>query len=338
MIKYPSIGQFKNVIHEVKQNTRFAGIQDGVPIYNNDPLPTLTFTGTTKVHGSCAGIAYSKDGTLIPQSRERELSLLSDNYGFAAYVLKHQDFWRAVCSEIIDQDDDNDAVVIFGEWAGQGIQANVAVSQLPKRFYIFGIKFVKEDRRDVWIDYKDLNKYVPECINEEVNAYTISQFPMWSIDIDFDSPELVQNRLIELTEEVERECPVGKYFGISNTGEGIVWAHTSEFGHYQFKTKGQKHANSKIKTLAPIDEEAYALAREFANTFVTESRLEQGIFVMKNEMQLEIDVKNLGAFIKWIVGDIMKEESNAMLQSDLNPKKVAQEISKLARNWFLRKF
>ena len=333
MHKFPSIGQFKNVIHEVTRKTRFAGIQDGVPIYNNVPLPTLTFTGSTKIHGTCSGIAYSKDGTLIPQSRERELSLLSDNYGFAAYVLKHQDFWRAVCSEIIH---DNDHVIIFGEWAGTGIQAKVAVSQLPKRFYIFAIEFIKEGIKDFWVDCDDLNKYVPECINEEVGAYTISQFPTWSIDIDFNSPELVQNKLIELTEEVERECPVGKYFGISSIGEGIVWTHTSDIGHLSFKVKGEQHQNSKIKTLAPVDEQAYAQAREFAETFVTESRLEQGLFVMKNEMQLEVDIKNLGAFIKWIVSDVIKEESNAMLQSDLNPKKVAQEISKLARNWFIK--
>lgn len=338
MIKYPSIGQFKNTIQEVARKTRFVGIEDGVPVYNNNPLPTLTFTGSPKLHGTNSGIRYEKNGTLTPQSRERDLSLLSDNHGFAAYVLKNADFWKTVCSEIINRDDDNDYVVIFGEWAGSGIQAKVAVSQLPKRFYIFGIEFIKEGRRDIWVDYEDLNKYVPECINEKVDAYTISQFPNWTIDIDFNSPELVQNKLIELTEEVENECPVGKYFGVSSIGEGIVWSHTSEFGHYQFKVKGEKHQNSKVKTLAPIDEQAYALAREFAETFVTESRLEQGVFVMKNEMQLDIDIKNLGVFIKWVVGDVMKEESNAMLQSDLNPKKVAQEISKLARNWFLRKF
>ena len=335
MIKYPSIGQFKNAIHEVKQKIRFAGIQDDIAIYNSASLPILTFTGTCKIHGTNSVLKYSKDGSLTPQSRERELSLLSDNYGFAAYALKHQDFWKMVCSEIIH---DNDHVVIFGEWAGQGIQAGVAVSQLPKRFYIFGINFVKDGIKDFWVDCNDLNKYVPECINEKVGAYVISQFPMWSIDIDFNSPELIQNRLIELTEDVERECPVGKYFGISSTGEGIVWAHSSELGHFSFKTKGEKHQNSKVKTLAPIDEEAYTQAREFAETYTTEARMEQGIFVLRSEMMLEPEMKNLGAFIRWICSDIIKEEQNSIVQNDLNPKKIAQEISKIARNWFIQKF
>lgn len=333
-IKYPSIEQFKNVIQEVTRKTRFAGFgEDGRKIYNNLPLPTLTFVGTPKIHGTNAGIRYSADGTLTAQSRERDLNILSDNHGFAAYILKNETFWRDVCAEIIGN---NNHVVIFGEWAGQGIQKGVAVGELPKRLYIFGIKFVK-DENEIWIDYVDLDKYVPDCINERVDAYTISQFPNWTLEIDFNSPETVQNKLIELTEEVERECPVGKHFGVSDTGEGIVWSHTSEFGHLMFKVKGTKHANSKVKTLAPVNEEEFAKAKEFAETYVTEARLEQGLFVMENEMLLEPEIKNIGAFIKWTVNDVIKEEQNAIVQSDLNPKKVAQEISKLARNWFLRK-
>ncbi len=81
MIKYPSIGQFKNVIHEVKQNTRFAGIQDGVPIYNNDPLPTLTFTGTCKIHG-----CFEKN-TLITLINGEKISISQLQIG--TYVLSY---------------------------------------------------------------------------------------------------------------------------------------------------------------------------------------------------------------------------------------------------------
>lgn len=98
------------------------------------------------------------------------------------------------------------------------------------------------------------------------------------------------------------------------------------------------HPPKRVKTLAPVNEEEFTKAKEFAETFVTEARLEQGLFVMENEMLLEPEIKNIGAFIKWTVNDVIKEEQNAIVQSDLNPKKVAQEISKLARNWFLRKF
>ena len=49
MIKYPSIGQFKNVIKTVAQDTRYFGKdENGDPLYNNDPLPTLEFIGSQK--------------------------------------------------------------------------------------------------------------------------------------------------------------------------------------------------------------------------------------------------------------------------------------------------
>ena len=52
MIKYPSIEQFKNVIKEVTNTTRYMGKdENGVNIYNNDMLPVLRFKGTTKIHG-----------------------------------------------------------------------------------------------------------------------------------------------------------------------------------------------------------------------------------------------------------------------------------------------
>jgi len=52
MIPYPSIEQFKNCIKQVANDTRYAGKdENGKAIYNNNSLPTLTFTGTTKIHG-----------------------------------------------------------------------------------------------------------------------------------------------------------------------------------------------------------------------------------------------------------------------------------------------
>lgn len=53
MIKYPSIGQFRNVIRHVQQQTRFVGKDaDGNAIYDQSKsLPTLGFYGTVKLHG-----------------------------------------------------------------------------------------------------------------------------------------------------------------------------------------------------------------------------------------------------------------------------------------------
>lgn len=83
--------------------------------------------------------------------------------------------------------------------------------------------------------------------------YFVTQFETFEIEIDFNKPELAQERLIEITEQVEKECPVGKFFDVSGVGEGVVWdkigATTSEF---RFKVKGDAHAGGTQK-LVGID-------------------------------------------------------------------------------------
>jgi hypothetical protein len=123
-------------------------------------------------------------------------------------------------------------------------------------------------------------------------------------------------------------------FEYNSTGEGIVISHNGQ-RFYQFKSKGTKHQNSKVKTLNPVDEEMMRSVKEFAENFVTEARLQQGIEVMKSEMQLEPIPANTGSFIKWVTGDVFKEEQENILTNNLDPKKVAREIGTLARVWYL---
>lgn len=123
-------------------------------------------------------------------------------------------------------------------------------------------------------------------------------------------------------------------FNYSTCGEGVVFSHNNDH-FYQFKVKGEKHQNSKVRTLAPVDEEMLKGAKEFADNFVTEARLQQGIQVMQSELLLEPTPENTGHFIKWIVNDIFKEERENMLANNLDPKKVAREIGTLARIWYL---
>lgn len=95
------------------------------------------------------------------------------------------------------------------------------------------------------------------------------------------------------------------------------------------------HPPKKVKILNPIDEEMLKGAKEFADNFVTEARLQQGIQVMQSELLLEPTPENTGHFIKWIVNDVFKEERENMLVNNLDPKKVAREIGTLARIWYL---
>lgn len=223
MKKYPSLNQFRNVIQDVRKSHDYKGIdEEGKAIYLHDsPYPTLKFKGTVKLHGTNAGIVRYSDGRTEFQSRERVLSVGSDNAGFCTY------FYSKNLDHIFSEFEFNDYVAIYGEWCCGNVQKGVALTQIPeKKFIIFGIKV-----DDIWIE-------IPEWLEDrELNIYNILQFKTYEIEIDFNSPELNQNKLIEMTLEVEEECPVGKYFGVSGIGEGIVFScETSK--SLIFKSKG----------------------------------------------------------------------------------------------------
>ncbi len=176
------------------------------------------FANGVLVHNSNGGCRYNKNGKLVAQSRERDLSLLSDNHGFCSFVFKHEKLFRELCENLIQ---DNDQLIIYGEWFGQGINGGVAVNQLSKRFAIFGIRWVNEGMPDYWVDTISLNHWLNPFIEDLNNndIYNITQFGTWNISIDFSRPEMIQNQLIEITNEIEQECPAGRYFGVSKLNE-----------------------------------------------------------------------------------------------------------------------
>lgn len=293
------------------------------------------FANGVLVHNSNGAFRY--DNVITAQSRERDLSLTSDNAGFFMFTNQNYEFLEPILKGVKGE---NDVAVIYGEWSGGNIQAGVAINGLPKMFIIFGIRLIN-GLDETWIDGFNIEpiitKYTTIQALNEKNIYVITQFPTYEIDIDFNKPEEAQNKLVELTIAVEEECPVGKYFGKSGIGEGIVISHISpEYGYLTAKCKGERHSNSKVKTLAPIDEEAFAKAEDFAENYTTQARLEQGIHVMKAEMQLDAVTENVGTFIKWVVQDVMKEEQQGIVDNNIDPKKVVKKIGDIARKWYFQ--
>ena len=74
---------------------------------------------------------------------------------------------------------------------------------------------------------------------------------------------------------------------------------------------------------------------EFVEKTVTENRLQQGIDKLR-EKGLEVDSKNTGEYIKWIMGDVFKEELDTLVGSDLTTKDVSSKMAVKARNFFLQ--
>lgn len=354
LVKFPSIEQFRTVVKTVRDRAKHSSV----------PLPTLTFNGSVKLHGTNSGVMKDpRTGEIWCQSREQIITPENDNAGFARFISELPgrgiDIYFNIAAGAFGMNNiqPGDLIGIYGEWCGQGIQKGVAISQVPKRFVIFGIKVytpgeVTADGQDGgtnrWFSPEMLtivhNRYLLEIgagiLGDEssTSIFSIQKFKTWTIDIDFVHPELIQNQLIELTDAVEKRCPVGDAFGVEGIGEGIVWRCISdvEFNTHGliFKVKGQAHSDTKVTKTATVDIEKVNSINEFATNVVTDHRLEK----MIEKMELagsEIDVKNTGVFLKLVGEDVLKEESDVIDGSGLTRKEVMPAVNNLARQWFL---
>lgn len=337
LIKMPSIPQFRNIITDIGHVARYKGQDENdEPIYDkNAKLPTVTFSGTVKLHGTNASVCYDGEN-LWAQSKGNVITPEKDNAGFAFFVEGNREHFLKYMKELmIDKSMEIEVLCIYGEWAGKGIQKGVAISEIEKTFFMFGIKFkvVGEDS----FRWASTPNFILNLISDKNRIRSIFEFETFSIDIDFENPNLVKNELVNFTDKVEEMCPVSKALGVEGIGEGIVYTGWFKDQRFTFKVKGDKHSKSKVKTLAPVDIEREQLKIDFVNEHACKGwRLEQ----MYAETFDTInggkgDVKRTGDFLRAVIKDVMKEELDIMTEKGLEPKEVNSKISKVARDWFM---
>jgi hypothetical protein len=337
---FTDIKQFRQIVRNVSSRTRFVGLDDnGKAIYDSSiPLPTLTFTGTIKIHGTNSGVC-SDGENLWYQSREDIKTIENDNHGFSFFAESKKEILLNFINEIRSTNEDfkNKTICLYGEWCGGNIQKNIALNGLEKRLILFAVKVSDGEnskylKPETWKHLKDHDNRI----------YNIYDFKTFSIDVDFNYPQRSINKMIELVNEVELECPVGKYFGRKlgedNTiGEGIVWDSFIGEQRYIFKTKGEKHSVTKVKKLVEVDIEKLNSIKEFVEYAVTEERLNQAIQRVFTEQNEEIRIEKTSNFLRWIVNDIIKEETDTLIENNLEPKEVNKYISAKAKPWFMNK-
>lgn len=317
--RYPSIGQYRNIVKAVILSAQYVKTEeDGTVIINrNAKLPTIKFTGTVKCHGTNAGVTYCKD-KIYPQKRTGNCSVDKDNMGFAFFVKQREEWFTTMLKSL-----GGEVCTIYGEFCGGNIQKSVAINGLPKMFIIFGLKI-----DDEWYSLDHVTGELPE------DVYIVDVFKTFEIDIDFNKAGEYNNQLSELTNDVEKECPVGKQFGVSGVGEGLVWTGWYKNQRLQFKVKGDKHSTSKVKKLASVDVEKLKSIREFTEYVVTENRLNQAIEQVFTIENIEPTIKGMGSLIRWVFNDIIKEELDTLADNHLEPKDIGSGISHKVRPWF----
>lgn len=339
LVSAASIGQFREVVASVNRRYNFVGLdENGEAIY--DPSlkkPCILFVGTCKLHGTFSSFLYNEESGYWMQSKEKIISIEKDNAGFAMFAESKKDVFIDIIKKLANihnVDLKNNTIMLCMEWAGKGIQKKVSISEIDKSAFIFSHAKVApfdQEKSSYWI-------YTHKIDSVENSIYNIENFKTFTIEIDFDRPELSINKITEMTLEVEEECPVAKELGFSGIGEGIVFSHLKEDGsRLIFKSKGLKHANSRVKTLKPVDDEKINKLIQLAEKVCPAWRLEQMInetFDVINGGV--IDRKGLGNYLKAVNQDILKEESDVLIEAGVEFKEVVKYISTIARDYFFQ--
>lgn len=320
-LRFPSIEAYKNAVKSVQKYMSFKNLETYEPV---------EYTGSVKLHGTNAAFVYAENGDYNFQSRERILSLDSDNAGFFVFGESNKaDLIKIANSAKLDAGCEDGTVAIYGEFIGPGINKGVAVNNLNRKiFYIFAIK----------INGRYVNDEILKSIVPTDNIRVILQdSPAYNITIDFMRPSEFTEILESYTAEVELECPIGKFHGISGVGEGIVYVPTGEkrnISELWFKVKGEKHSASKTTVGAKTKAPDLKTVMEIVEAVVTLNRLNQGLSYLQ-EMNLDTSSKNTGTFIGWVMKDIAKEDSDVIMNSGLDWKSVQGHLADKARKFYL---
>jgi hypothetical protein len=347
---FPSIEQYRHTIKNVRYkidyennldskdedknnsvNNNSKGKEEKIYVrYKTAGLPTLTFMGTVKLHGCHSDIVYTKKTNSIHyQSKNQIITKDDDQTGFVSFITSAIDEKQLI--EILSKIECQEYVMVGGEFCGGNIQKGVVLNQLPKMFVVYNVT-IDHERQNIK-DYPFLD--LPEN-----HIHYILKFQHYEMDIDFNKPELSQNALNEITLKVEEECPVGKYFGVNGIGEGVVWTCLNEgylSSKFWFKVKGGKHSSTKVKKLANVNVDKVNSVNEFVENVTTESRLEQGYTHVKQVSSEPLSKKDIETFIRWVINDVVKEESDTMEENNLVVKDVSSKITNVARMWFINK-
>lgn len=339
LLKFSSIGQFSQICKKVRDTASF---------HNELPGKVQAY-GTVKLHGTNVAVCNAGNETWL-QSRENVLEDANMLYGFGDVYERNKDIFASLIDKVREVNGltQDIPVAIFGEFAGGEIQRKVGLAHLEKFVAIFDVYYYIGEERFKWT-LPEIEKHFNPMLTTPENGvhrevYAITQFPIFTQVIDFENPKAVQNILGEYTVAIEKQCPVVTKLiskdvldsGVPLLGEGMVWSlETEREGKLLFKVKGEKHSVTKVKTLAAVDTEKVESIAKFVEYAVTENRLRQGIDKLREAGKDPMDEASIGVFVKWVIGDTIREELDTLKESNIDPTETAPQIGYKAKRFIL---
>lgn len=327
VISWPSI----ELLHHVR-----AGVRSTAEVHDV-PVPRVEYRAKVKLDGTNAGVQIHPDGRVLAQSRSQLLDAGNDNMGFGTWVGKNAGYFGALKREQL--------LVVFGEWCGQGIQKRAAISQIGRKILVvFAIQVGDGTSAPARMEVEPvrLRELLPEHPDLFVLPWLDANFELNFADDE--QARLEAERISAEVDRIELEDPwVRACFGVQGLGEGIVlYPHLNgeavvdrqRLGELMFKAKGEKHQAVRQKKAAQLEPEVARGVEAFVDLVLAEPRLEQGL---AEACQATPDVKQIGAFLKWVAHDVQKECEAELGAAGLTWDQVNRAISAKARSWFLKR-
>jgi hypothetical protein len=282
----------------------------------SSPFP-ITLQGTVKVHGQNVSVLTDPSGE-IQEVRTRRKILSQEDVLFGAYQFMHQhaSTIRSMCLEaarnLPASTQYNTGFRITGELCGNGVQAGVALSDLPNlNWFVFDIRamFSKKLVENMMQKIRWVNLVDRPFAGVVAPIHIITKFPTFKLEVNgMDDIERVLAEAAQLSIQVGNHCPVGAQLGLDGIGEGIVWdgvSSNSKFMMFRGKTKSPDFVHvvhgeplrsdwkptQRIATL--VNPERLAQARQY----LVETRVDPGDRSTA-----------LPSILEWIRTDIEREE------------------------------
>lgn len=295
------------------------------------PLPKVRYRAKVKLHGTNTGVQVLDDG-VFAQSRTQVLTIGDDYKGFAKWVKERESNFAQV----------HVGTTVFGEWCGSGVEKGMAVSALDEKvFAVFGLQIGVGESATLVVEPDEIRARLPAIPGLYVLPWHGDE-----VALDFTNQaalDPVVASVNAMVAEVEAEDPwVKATFGMKGVGEGLVFypvgadvpARFEDYAMLMWKAKGEKHRTAGTKVAAQIEPEVVKSIDEFVNLMVTEARLSQGL---KEACGGTADVKHMGAFLRWVAGDVEKESTAELSASGLTFAQVEKAVSARARDWMKSK-
>jgi hypothetical protein len=301
----------------------------------------VTYGCKIKLHGTNAAVRIQPNGKIVAQRRSADIPAGTDNGGFRAWVEAGTDYWASLRDPLR-------TIYVWGEWAGPGIQTDVACSQtVEPAFYPFAIDTYGGDGA------LEARHYQPETITAHLKTTMAAPAAMHvlpyhsTVTINFGDKDETVEAVMKLNDEVEaignHDPLMAEMFGIDGKGEGLVCypmvgaspsytlADIPLWETLNFKAKAEDHRVNRSRDAVHLKAQWFPSKNAFADSFCTPQRMQQAL---SEAVFGKLDPKLTREFIEWVKADVFKESEAEREESNIEWTDVSGAISAAAALWY----